>query len=256
MKMHMKILVSFALENEFAPWRKLRSFTRAADLDFAAYDAKAEAANVRVVLTGVGPERARSVIARALQWEPNVCISSGVAGSLRATYRVGEVFVAREVMELESGRTIATDHELAEVAERRGVRVAERLLSSANMVITAEGKGRLGRMAEAVEMESFAVLTEAASRKIPGVAIRAISDEANQDLPMDFSGVLDDQGKVKASKVARSLARAPHKLPALLRLGRGTKLAATKLAEFLDGYIVDLAARADRSAEMAGATRT
>lgn len=251
----MKILVSFALENEFAPWRRSRSFTRAAELDFAAYDTKVEAADVRVVLTGVGPERARSVIARALQWEPNVCIASGVAGSLRATYRVGEVFVAREVMELESGRTIAMDRELVEAAERLGVRLAERLLSSANMVVTAEGKGRLGRMAEAVEMESFAVLTEAAARNIPGVAIRAISDGADQDLPMDFSRVLDNQGKVKVSKVARSLARAPQKLPSLLRLGRDTRLAATKLAEFLDGYIVDLAARADRSSEMAGATR-
>ncbi|HEV2182112.1 MAG TPA: hypothetical protein VGR39_00400 [Candidatus Acidoferrales bacterium] len=247
--------MSFALENEFTPWRRLRSFTRAAELDFAAYDTKVEATSVRVVLTGVGPERARSVTARALQWEPNVCVSSGVAGSLRATYRVGEVFVAREVMELESGRTIAADRELVEAAERRGIRLAERLLSSANMVVTAEGKNRLGRMAEAVEMESFAVLTEAAARKVPAVAIRAISDAADQDLPMDFSGVLDDQGKVKASKVARSLARAPHKLPALLRLGRDTRVAATKLAEFLDGYIVDLAARGDRSAEMAEATR-
>ena len=251
----MKILVSFALENEFAPWRRLRSFTRVAELDFAAYDTKVEAADVRVVLTGVGPERAGSVMARALQWEPNVCISSGVAGSLRATYRVGEVFVAREVMELESGRTIVTDRELVEAAERRGIRLAERLLSSANMVATAEGKGRLGRMAEAVEMESFVVLTEAAARKIPAVAIRAISDAADQDLPMDFSRVLDDQGKVQASKVARSLASAPHKLPALLRLGRNARLAATKLAEFLDGYIVDLAARANRSIEMARAIR-
>jgi len=251
----MKILVSFALENEFAPWRRMRTFTRRAELDFAAYDTKVEVADVRVALTGVGPERARSVIARALQWGPNVCISSGVAGSLRAAYRVGEVFVAREVMELESGRTIAANRELVEAAERRGIRLAERLLSSATMVVTAEGKGRLGRMAEAVEMESFAVLAEAAVRKIPAVAIRAISDGADQDLPMDFSGVLDDEGKVQGSKVARSLARAPHKLPALLRLGRNTRLAATKLAEFLDGYILDLAMRADRSTEMAEATR-
>lgn len=110
-------------------------------------------------------------------------------------------------------------------------------------------------MAEAVEMESFAVLAEAAERKIPGVAIRAISDAADQDLPMDFSGVLDNQGKVQGSKVARSLARAPQKLPSLLRLGRDTRLAATKLAELLDGCILDLAARADRSTEMAGTSR-
>lgn len=255
MKIHMKILVSFALENEFAPWRRLRTFTPVAGLDFAAYDAKVEAADVRVVLTGVGPERAGSLIARALQWEPGVCISAGVAGSLRAMYRVCEVFAAREVMELESGRTIAADRELVEAAERRGMRVAERLLSSANMVVTVEGKSRLGRMAEAVEMESFAVLNQATGRKIPAVAIRAISDAADQNLPMDFSGVLDDEGKVKTSKVARALAGAPHKLPAMLRLGRNTRLAATELAECLDAYIVDLTARVDRATEMAGATR-
>ncbi|MGH9782059.1 MAG: hypothetical protein ACRD33_09600 [Candidatus Acidiferrales bacterium] len=256
MKIHMKILVSFALENEFAPWRRLRSFTRVPALDFAAYDAKVEAADVRVVLTGVGPARAKAVVASALEWGPSVCISSGVAGSLRETYCVGEVFVARELMELESGRTIAGDRELVETAERRGIRVAERLLSSANMVITAEGKSRLGRMADAVEMESFAVLTEALGHNIPCVAIRAISDAADQDLPMDFSGVLDDAGKVKTSKVARALAGAPHKLPALLRLGRNTRLAATKLTERLDAVILDLAARMDRAAEMAGAART
>ncbi|MGH8337313.1 MAG: hypothetical protein ACRD4H_01005 [Candidatus Acidiferrales bacterium] len=251
----MRILVSFALENELAPWRRLRSFTRAAELDFAAYDAKVGAADVRVVLTGVGPERARFVVARALQWAPDVCISSGVAGSLRASYRVAEVFVAREVMDLESGRTIATDRELVEAARKQGIRAIERLLSSADMVSSAEGKSRLGRMAEAVEMESFAVLTEASVRKIPAVAIRAISDSADQDLPMDFSGVMDHEGKVKTSKLARSLALRPHKLPALLRLGRNTHRAATKLAEFLDGYILDLTTRPDRPAEMAEATR-
>ncbi len=253
--MNMKILVSFALENEFAPWRRLRSFTRVTALDFAACDTKAGAADVRVVLTGVGPGPARLVVAKALEWEPDVCISSGVAGSLRAEYGVGDVFVAREVMELESGRMIASERALVEAAERRGIHAVARLVSSADMIITAEGKSRLGRMAEAVEMESFSVLTEAAKRQIPAAAIRAISDAADEGLPMDLSGVLDHEGKVKASKVARSLARGPHKLPALLRLGRNTRRAATNLAEFLDAYVLDLKTRPDRFTEMAGANR-
>jgi len=253
--MNMKILVCFALENEFAPWRRLRSFTRVTLLDFAAYDAKAGATDVRVVLTGVGARPATLVAAKALEWEPNVCISSGVAGSLRAEYGVGDLFVAREVMELESGRTMASDRAQVEAVEKRGIRAIGRLLSSAEMVITAEGKSRLGRMAEAVEMESFAVLAEAAKRQIPAVAIRAISDAANEGLPMDFSGVLDHEGKLKASKVARSLARGPHKLPALLRLGRNTRRAATNLVEFLDEYVLDLKMRPDRFAEMAEAKR-
>lgn len=251
----MKILVTLALENEFAPWRRLRAFQRVAGMNYAAYDGGVDSVDVRVALTGVGPMHARFVVANALQWMPNVCISSGFAGSLRAMYRVGDVFAAREVMEMESGRTIVMDHELLGAAEKSGIRTIERLLSSANMVLTAEGKSRLGRMAEAVEMESFAVLTEAAAHNVPAVAIRAISDVAEEDLPMDFSCVLDREGKVNGSKVARSLVRAPHKLPALLRLGRNSHRAAVKLAEFLDAYIRDLAFRPERRTEMAGATR-
>ena len=156
---------------------------------------------------------------------------------------------------MESGRTIMADGGLLVAAEKSDIRVVERLLSTSNMVVTAEGKGRLARMAEAVEMESFTVLTEAASRNVPAIAIRAISDAADEDLPMNFSRVLDHEGKVNGSKVARSLVRAPHKLPALLRLGRNSQRAAAKLAEFLDAYIQYLGVRPERRTEMAEATR-
>ncbi|MHB8638475.1 MAG: phosphorylase family protein [Candidatus Acidiferrales bacterium] len=251
----MKILLTMALENEFAPWRRLRGFKRVAGMNYAGYDGKVDSVEVRVALTGVGAVHARAVAAGALQWMPNVCISSGFAGSLRATYCVGDVFAAREVMEMESGRTIAVDPGLLVAAEKSDIRVVERLLSSSNMVVTAEGKSRLGRMAEAVEMESFAVLTEAASRNIPAIAIRAVSDAADEDLPMDFSCVLDHEGKVNGAKVARSLVRAPRKLPALLRLGRNSHRAAAQLAEFLDVYIRYLGVRPARRIEMAEATK-
>jgi len=251
----MKILVTLALENEFAPWRRLRGFKRIAGTNYAAYDGNVDSADVRVVLTGIGAVHAKPVVANALQWLPDVCISSGFAGSLRTTYCVGDVLAAREVMEMESGRTIAMDHDLLAAAEKRGIRTIGRLLSSANMVPTAEGKSRLGSMAEAVEMESFAVLTEAASRNVPAIAIRAISDLADEDLPMDFSRVLDQQGNMSGSKIARSLARAPHKLPALLRLGRNSQRAAAKLAESLDAYIRYLGVRPSHTIEMAEATR-
>lgn len=251
----MRILITFALENEFAPWRQIRAFHRTAEGGTAAYESEVNEARVRVAFTGIGSANAKSVMANAVRWEPDVCISSGFAGSLRPAYCIGDVFAAREVMELESGRTIAADHHLLTTAEKRGARVAERLLSSSEMVVTAEGKSRLGRMAEAVEMESFAVLTEAAARKIPGVVIRAISDAANEELPMDFSTVLNHSGKIDNAKLALAVARAPHKLPALLRLGRNSRRAATKLAELLEIYVQDIATGAIRRAEVAEATR-
>ena len=150
---------------------------------------------------------------------------------------------------------MASDPALVRLAEMHGARSIERLLSSAKMVVTREGKGRLGRMAEAVEMESYAILSGAAARGIPAVAIRAISDAADQDLPLDFSAMLDGSGTVRGAKLARALVRAPHKLPGLIRLGHASHRAATRLAQFLDGFVKDLALREVGPAETAEAIR-
>lgn len=240
----MKILITFALEVEFAPWRKVRAFAKIASSEIEWFEGHLGAAEVRVVLTGVGGVRAMNVTRAALaQWQPDVCVAAGLAGSLRREHEVGEVCASRDIMELESGRTIAADGGLIAVAEKCGAVVIERLLTSSTMVLTAEGKSRLGKMAEAVEMESFAVASEAAANGIPFVAIRAISDAVDEDLPMNFEELLDETGNVSKAKAASALARMPQKLPAILRLGRQSKAAAAKLANFLDRYVPALAAR-------------
>jgi nucleoside phosphorylase len=251
----LKISITFAVEPEFAHWRRLRTFERIAGLPFAAYETDMESAQLRAVLTGMGPEHARRVVASALDWHPDVCISSGLAGSLRSTIHRGAIFAAREVMELESGRTISPDAALLEKAESLGARVADRLLSSPNLVATAGGKIRLGRMAEAVDMESFTVLTEASARRIPAIAIRAISDGSDEGMPLDFNKMLDDRGHVAGSKLALAIARAPHKLPGLIRLGRNSRRAAIALAVFLDSYVQDLARHQVRPAGHAETVR-
>lgn len=252
---NVKILVTFAVEPEFAPWRRLRSFQRVSGLPFAAYEAASENATLRVVLTGMGPSHARRVAAAALDWNPDVCISSGLAGSLRPVHRIGAIFAAREVMELEGGRTIGSASSLLRQAESRGARLIDRLLSSKDLVATADAKSRLARMADAVDMESFAVLAEASARKIPAVAIRAVSDAAGEAMPLDFSRALDATGHLAASKLAFAVARAPHKLPGLIRLGRNSRRAASALAAFLDSFVAGLSELPSRPVEHVEAVR-
>ena len=51
----MKVLITFALANEFAPWRKLRRFERvSAGASDQTYVARVGLCDVRVVLTGAG----------------------------------------------------------------------------------------------------------------------------------------------------------------------------------------------------------
>lgn len=223
---------------EFAPWRRVRTFANVTQGNFAIYEGNLGDSRLRAIVTGVGGVCARKVAGAALeQWPPDVCIAAGLAGSLRPQYEVGRVCVSRDMMELESTRTVAADVGLVGEAEKCGATVMERLLTSSAMILTAEGKSRLGKMAGAVEMESFAVASEAAAKGVPAIAIRAISDGADEELPMNFGELLDENGSVSKAKAARALVRAPRNLPAVMRLGRQSKAAAANLADFLERYV-------------------
>src|SRR3989304_5274057 len=91
----MRILVTFALDAEFAPWRRLRRFRRVALAAPSLYEARVGAADVRVALTGVGAAHARRIIPQALAEGADLCISTGLAGGLRMGQRTGEGLAAR-----------------------------------------------------------------------------------------------------------------------------------------------------------------
>lgn len=248
----MKILITFALDTEFAPWRGLRPFVKSPNEKLTLYESNLGGAEVRALLTGVGSANAAKAVRAAIGWRPDVCISSGLAGSLREDLRIAQVCAARDVVELETARSVKADESVLLAAENCGARVIEKLLTSGEMVLSAEGKSRLGQMAEAVEMESFAVMRESAATGIPAVAIRAISDAADEDLPMDFGKVLDENGRVGAAKVMREVARAPQRVPALMRLAKNSRAAAKELANFLERYVAQLVAAHEALTEVAG----
>ncbi len=173
----MKALITFALANEFAAWRRSRHFKRlSADAWDQTYRAQVGAADVRVVLTGAGRFAAQQALARAFDHAPDVCIASGFSGALKPAYRPGVVLAARTVADVDGTRLMRSDAELISRAAHLGAKVVERFLTSDRVVSTAEEKNSLGASGDAVDMESVYVLSAAAQREIPSVAIRAISE--------------------------------------------------------------------------------
>jgi nucleoside phosphorylase len=239
----LKILVTFALENEFAPWRKSRHFQRVGVIaQEAVYHALIGGADVRVALTGVGEFSGRQVLSRALDDGPEVCISSGLAGGLKPNCRVGQVFVARGISELTGGRHLPCDAELVAIASEAGAHVVDTYLGSDHVVARAEEKQKLASLGDAVDMESVNVLSAAKQKGIRAVIIRAISDGTGSDLPLDFDNLFDSQGTVSVLKVAGQLVAHPSRIPGLLLLAQDTERAANALAQFLDSYILTVAA--------------
>src|SRR5260370_33415019 len=93
----MRILVTFAVEAEFAPWRKVRQFVKQTNGSAEYFAARIGAANVNVVLTGVGGKSAWLETTRIV-WDGDVdiCVSSGLAGALRAEHRLGDSLREKE----------------------------------------------------------------------------------------------------------------------------------------------------------------
>jgi adenosylhomocysteine nucleosidase len=120
-------------------------------------------------------------------------------------------------------------------------------LSSDEIIASAEEKAWLAPFADAVDMESFSVLE--AARKLPGVAIRVVSDRFDQDMPMDFSAAADGKGNVLIASVLKHVVMHPIQIPALIRLGRESRTAAQKLANFLAAYIKEISFTTDGSQE-------
>lgn len=238
----MKVLITFALENEFAPWRKFRRFQRVSlGVSDHTYIAQVGLANVRVVLTGAGRLAVQRAIPQAFGERPDVCIASGLSGGLNPVHRSGDILVARAVAEIKGMRLIRSDAELLLRAEMSGARLVERFLVSERVVSTAEEKHALGASGDAVDMESIYVLAAAAQREIRSVVIRAISDGAESNLPLDFDRVFNERGTVSITKVIGQVVRRPRRIAGLLRLAHESERAAAKLARFLDGYVQHLA---------------
>jgi adenosylhomocysteine nucleosidase len=102
-------------------------------------------------------------------------------------------------------------------------------------------------VADAVDMESTTILGESRNRGVPSIAIRAISDPVNVDLPLDRNRLLTAQGGVSLVRAIGALARRPHAVPGLVRLSVEGRRAAVALSEFLDAYVEHAACRHHQS---------
>lgn len=249
----MKILVTFALENEFAPWRSAHDFRKKNWAETEAFVAEIAGTEVGVILTGVGTRQARKAF-QNLAWGDSdaleFCISTGLAGGLKPEYQIGQVLapgmIVSESPQTEGTRELATSAPLLSFASECGATVVDRFYTAEHVVATSHEKRHLGSIADAVEMESFEILRAAAEEGVPAIAIRAISDVCDEDLPLDMSEIFTGEGQVSIPRVLGQVALHPTAVPGLVKLGKQSKLAAESLARFLDQYIGVIAAQAGK----------
>src|SRR5215467_4032890 len=116
----MRILVTFAVEAEFAPWRRLRNLEPTAISDVPVFRARVGSAKVDFAVTGMGVDNSYRVTKTLLAEPYQACITSGFAGSLKQSHAVGHVLVADSVQELGKTKTLACARNLVEAARDDG----------------------------------------------------------------------------------------------------------------------------------------
>lgn len=170
---------------------------------------------------------------------PRCVIASGLAGGLAPAVATGDAIVPDRVAR-EGGRPITVDPELRAAAamwlpekrSRRGL-----LVSVDRILRTPEEKARLAAAtrADAVDMESAAILEQAESFGVPAIVVRAASDAADDDLP-DLEG-LDLGRRRDRLRLAGRACTSPRTAAGLVRLARGARRATRTLDEIFRNLI-------------------
>jgi adenosylhomocysteine nucleosidase len=173
-------------------------------------------------------------------FRPLAVVGAGIAGALSPGLGAGAIVASSRIRD-SSGEAPAPDARLLSRALEAGAAAAT-LLTVATPVTAAAEKRRLAASLEgasAVDMESAAWARVAASRGIPYLVVRSISDEAEEDLPDYLAACMGEDGTIRrGAVVARALAR-PSRIRELFRLRRRVLDCARGLSLFLGRFLAD-----------------
>lgn len=192
-------------------------------------EARAIPAGYRVVECGPGFRAARAALDRAVsEQRPGLVISAGTCGALDPCLAIGDV---RVVTRIESP--------LGTFEPKTLIGVAAVLRSQDRVAVTAREKKQLfAGGAEIVDMEAAAIAYGCEAHGIEFACIKAVSDLAGEDLPVDFNLYRDEAGDFQKSRIAFA---GIMKIPELLRLKRQATQAVQQLGEAFESSVAGIA---------------
>jgi adenosylhomocysteine nucleosidase len=176
------------------------------------------------LITGMGRYNAAKEIRKAIvDHKFERVITAGFAGGLNPELKAGTVLFDEDF-------EFGLGPRLLELGA-----VTARFHCAKRVAVTAAQKWELWQStnADAVEMESSVIRTICLEHKIPSATIRVISDEAGEDLPLDFNALMTSNDRINYPKLTWALLAGPKKIPQLIRFQEQTIMAARRLDEVL-----------------------
>ena len=140
--------------------------------------------------------------------------SVGWAGALDETTSVGSVWHVAQVIDTQTGERFTAAHSQSRTHP---------VLATVDRVAGAEEKVRLAASygATLVDMEAATLARIASARGIPFYCLKAVSDDADENLP-DFNRFVMTNGQMRMMLFLAHVAMRPHRWRGLARLGRSS----------------------------------
>jgi hopanoid-associated phosphorylase len=198
---------------------------------------------IMVAYSGAGPSNAQTAAKLLLAQGATQLISWGCAAALGPVLKPGDLVLADSLIDADGNLTeLSADwHSYTKNLLATTLKVhTGSLVESKKIVATSSDKQQLHSKtgAIALDMESIAIAKVASQNKLRFLAIRAIVDPANMDLPKAIAHSLNNEGDIELIKLLAFIAGHPAELSGLIKLGlhfhaakNTLKLVARQLAE-------------------------
>ena len=196
--------------------------------------------------SGMGPRNAEAATRALLDTAtPDLIINFGLAGAVAPGPEIADLVVAIRLLVRDRGTFSAqsgpdlplVDEVIATVGTSRChpgtfITIAE-TMSKADL----RGTLPVGTETPVLEMETAAIARVANERGIPLLALRAISDDSDDELGFTIAEFCDANLRIRPIKVLFTILKRPRIIPQLIRLARNSKLAAEALTAGIVNYL-------------------
>ncbi|MGD1878075.1 MAG: hypothetical protein ACFB13_11305 [Kiloniellaceae bacterium] len=191
--------------------------------------------SVEIVCAGASAARAERLARQLVAGGVEALLSFGIAGALSPDLDCGDLLIANGVRGADGSDYpchVAWRAALMEELARSALPYRqEPLLASNRTLMLANDKQKAYRESGclAVDMESGAVAAVAAEAGLPFLAVRAIADRAQDNLPALVEHAVKPDGMPAIGRALAGMAKRPWEIPAVLRLARQSELALARL---------------------------
>lgn len=186
---------------------------------------------IEIIVGGVGPGNAEQAARSLCKLNCTALISFGLAGALNPSLPLGSLILASRVLaknDLEikcsPGWSDRITRQISELSPATNVMAGD--LFTAEAIVTSVFEKRSlfqNSGAIAVDMEASSVGQVAAERGLDFMAVKSISDTANQTLPDNLNDMVSPDGGVRPFRAVGKALSKPSSVRQFLKLAAGSK---------------------------------